>query len=93
MEGAPVCEHVAEHLNANLFETRVAGHGRHHPDALLNATAEARARDTQEAVNLAHQLGERVIAGDVLSPETTDWVVDANDRFVEGLENAPLAKP
>jgi esterase/lipase len=59
-EIAPVPELVAKALGANLFETRLTGHGRKR-DGLVNVTAEAWMEDGAEALAIAKRLGEKII--------------------------------
>lgn len=59
-EIAPVGEQLADLLGANLFETRLAGHGlRSHQ--LENVTAEDWLADTAEALAIGKRIGKRVI--------------------------------
>lgn len=59
-EIAPVPQNVAQALGANLFLTRLAGHGR--PGAALGrATTQDWALDLDEAMGLGRVLGERVV--------------------------------
>lgn len=59
-EVAPLCEQLAAALGANLFYTRLHGHGLE-PAALGAATAEDWLRDAAEALAIGRTLGERVI--------------------------------
>lgn len=59
-ETAPLARDVANALGANLFETRLFGHGRER-DALTDVRAEDWLRDATEALAVARRLGERVI--------------------------------
>lgn len=59
-ETAPLASMVAEALEANLYETRLTGHGRQR-EALVDVTAEDWLRDAAEAIAIAARLGERVI--------------------------------
>ena len=59
-ETAPLAATVAGALGANLFETRLTGHGRER-DLLADVRAEDWLRDAVEAHTIASQLGERVI--------------------------------
>ncbi len=59
-ETAPLAEIVASALGANLFETRLAGHGRER-EPLTNIRAEDWLNDAAEALAIASRLGERVI--------------------------------
>ena len=59
-ETAPLAEMVARSLGANLFETRLTGHG-HEREPLADVHAEDWLADAAEALAVAGQLGERVI--------------------------------
>ncbi len=59
-ETAPLAEIVAATLGANLFETRLTGHGRER-EALTDISAEDWLQDAEEALSIASRLGERVI--------------------------------
>lgn len=59
-ETRPLSDTVAARLGANLFYTRLAGHGRSE-DALGEATAEAWLADALEAYAIGQRLGERVV--------------------------------
>lgn len=60
METSPLAETIAKALGANLFFTRLAGHGRSE-DALGEATLSAWMNDVLEAYAIGQRLGERVI--------------------------------
>ncbi|MEM7431146.1 MAG: alpha/beta fold hydrolase [Pseudomonadota bacterium] len=59
-EIAPTAEMVAEQLGANLFETRLAGHGRT-DGAMVDVTAEDWIDDGIEALAIAQHLGEKIV--------------------------------
>jgi esterase/lipase len=59
-EVAPLCDRLAAALGANLFYTRLTGHG-HAPAALGEASAEDWLRDAAEALAIGRALGERVV--------------------------------
>ena len=59
-ETSPLAEIVAHTLRANLFETRLTGHGRER-EQLVEVRAEDWLADAAEALVIARQLGERVI--------------------------------
>lgn len=59
-EVAPLCEQLAASLGANLYHTRLHGHGLD-PAALGVATAEDWLRDAAEALAIGRTLGERVV--------------------------------
>jgi esterase/lipase len=61
METAPLAETVAKQLGANVFYTRLTGHGRADGAAMGDATVQDWMADTLEAVRIGQVLGERVL--------------------------------
>lgn len=59
-ELAPLPERLADALGANLFETRLRGHGRRR-EALAEVTAEDWLDDAAEALRIAAALGDHVV--------------------------------
>ncbi|TAK92352.1 MAG: alpha/beta fold hydrolase [Burkholderiaceae bacterium] len=59
-EIAPVVEQVAARLGANVFYTRLTGHGRGGA-AMLDASVNAWAQDGVEALAVTRQLGDKVV--------------------------------
>ncbi len=59
-ETAPLADKVAQQLGANLFYTRLAGHGRSGA-AMGEASVQDWLADTLEAVRIGQMLGERVL--------------------------------
>lgn len=59
-ETAPLAEIVATKLGANLYETRLTGHGRER-EPLTGVRAEDWLQDAIEAFTIAARLGERVV--------------------------------
>jgi esterase/lipase len=62
----PLAEEVADALGANLFETRLTGHGRG-AKAMLEGTTAAWEADAREALDIGRSIGEKVA---VLSTST-----------------------
>ncbi len=60
LETAPLAETVAQRLGANLFHTRLAGHGRS-SDAMGEPSVQDWLADAVEAVRVGERLGERVL--------------------------------
>lgn len=60
LETAPLAEFVARALGANLFYTRLTGHGLD-GEALGNATAQDWMADTVEAIKIGKVLGDKVL--------------------------------
>jgi esterase/lipase len=59
-ETAPLAERIADALGANLFETRLTGHGRMR-GAMVGVTAEDWIADAAEALAIGARLGEHVV--------------------------------
>jgi len=60
VETYPLAERVAQALGANLFHTRLTGHGLP-PEALRTVTPQDWLADAVEAVRIGHAIGERVL--------------------------------
>jgi esterase/lipase len=56
----PCCSQLQRHLKANMFMTRLAGHGCG-PNGFRHVTPIEWLRDTQEAIRIGKAIGERVI--------------------------------
>ena len=61
LETAPLAEAVAQLLHANVFYTRLRGHGRSDPNAMGQATTQDWMADTLEAARIGQTLGQRVL--------------------------------
>ncbi len=65
-EVSPVFEEVAKKLNANIFFTRLTGHGinpeKGGADFITNASLEAWINDTMEAYEIGKKIGDKIIA-------------------------------
>lgn len=59
-EVSPLCEDLAAALGANLFFTRMTGHGRSGA-AMAEGSLQAWADDVEEAVAVGRRIGERVV--------------------------------
>lgn len=59
-ETAPLCERVAAHFGANLYYTRLTGHGLG-GEALAGATVNDWLNDAEEALRIGERLGEKVV--------------------------------
>lgn len=60
-EGDPVHRNLAKQFGANLYLSRLSGHGIDTTDALLNMTATSLWETAKEAYAIGKQLGEKVI--------------------------------
>lgn len=59
-EIAPICDRLAHHLAANLFYTRLPGHGRQ-AQPMAGLSVESMLQATREALDIGRALGRRVI--------------------------------
>jgi len=83
----PLPERVADALGANLYETRLTGHGRD-GQAMLEGSASAWQADALEALETGLEIGERVV---VLSTSTGGTLSTWLASRAQGEEIAALA--
>lgn len=88
----PVPRLVAAALGANLFLTRLTGHGQDGA-ALGEATAADWLRDTEEALEVGRRLGERVVVLGASTGATLALWGAAGDRWSESLAALVLVSP
>ncbi|MEQ9398762.1 MAG: alpha/beta fold hydrolase [Longimicrobiales bacterium] len=88
----PVPQHVATALGANLFATRLTGHGRDGV-ALGDATAEEWLQDVTEAVAVGRSLGRRVVLMGTSTGATLAVWAAANIGMGEDLAALVLLSP
>ncbi len=60
-EISPIPEHLAQELHANLFLTRLTGHGIANPEALRKVHVSDWLSDALEALEIGHKLGKQVV--------------------------------
>lgn len=88
---APLNEHLARQLGANLYEARLTGHGRS-GEAMGQATAEDWLGDALEAMAIGRQIGERVIViGFSTGGTLAAWLASLEDR--EAIAAVVLLSP
>lgn len=85
-EVAPLADRVASAFGANLFYTRLSGHGRD-GDAMLGATAAALREDALEALAIGGVIGERVVLLSTSTGSTlSTWLASrAHDDAIAAL--------
>lgn len=88
----PVPEEVARALGANLFFTRLAGHGRDGA-AMAGASAEDWLFDMAEAMAVGRRLGERVIVIGTSTGGTLAALAATDPQLNEGLAGTVLISP
>lgn len=91
-ETAPLAEKVAQDLNANLFETRLSGHG-DSGDALASATAEDWMRDTREALLVGKKIGKRILVIGVSTGGTLATLSAVHDTYLDASDALVLLSP
>ncbi|MFQ3323351.1 MAG: alpha-beta hydrolase superfamily lysophospholipase [Pseudomonadales bacterium] len=78
-ETHPLTENIAKQLDANVFYTRFTGHGRDGA-AMATITKQALLNDTSDALDIGHQLGEKVIVIGVSTGATLATLYAAQGR-------------
>ncbi len=91
METFPLSEDVARAVGANLFLTRLTGHGRD-ADAMLDGSVNAWMNDALEAVRIARHLGERVLVM-AMSNGALLAMLAATDPEIKGIDAMVLLSP
>lgn len=88
----PVPQKIAEELGANLFLTRLTGHGRS-GTALANATANDWINDTAEALEVGKRLGDRTIVMATSTGGTLAIGMAAYPEYSVDLDGIVLVSP
>lgn len=88
----PVPDEVARALGANLFFTRLAGHGRDGA-AMAGASAEDWLFDMAEAMAVGRRLGDRVIVMGTSTGGTLAALAATDPQLNEGLAGTVLVSP
>lgn len=79
-EVAPLCDKLAHSLNANLFYTRLTGHGCD-GQAMANITLSALLTDAQEALEIGKRLGNKVVlVGNSTGSTLATWLALNNSQ-------------
>ncbi|WP_053334367.1 alpha/beta hydrolase [Gemmatimonas phototrophica] len=92
-ETAPVSELVAKSLGANLFETRLRGHGLP-GDSLGSVTAQDWLTDAVEALEIGRRLGDSVLVIGTSTGGTLGvWLATLESGQREGLHALALISP
>ena len=80
-ETAPLAEQVADALDANLFETRLTGHG-HSERPMHDVRAEQWLQDTVEALSVGARIGEKIVVIGTSTGGTLALALAAHDTAV-----------
>jgi esterase/lipase len=90
-ETAPLCDHIAERLGANLIYTRLTGHGRS-AAAMAEPTVNDWLNDTEEAFEIGKRLGDKVIVvGTSTGGTLATWL--AGQQHTEAVAAYVLISP
>jgi len=90
-EIAPTFDQVADALGANLFETRLTGHGLVE-NGLVNVSAEAWLEDAAEALAIGARLGDRLIVAGT-STGATLAIAMAEHELMERVSDIVMVSP
>lgn len=88
----PVPDQVAAALGANLFFTRLAGHGRS-GDAMAESVAGDWIEDTAEALAIGRRLGQRVLVISTSTGGTLAALAAADPQQNDGLAGVVMVSP
>lgn len=92
-ETAPVAQNIAKTLNANLFYTRLNGHGLQE-NGLRDCTAEDWKQDTLEALHIARLIGKRVIIiGKSTGATLATWLMSQQELGTEHIASLVFLSP
>lgn len=91
-ETAPLADSVAAALGANLFYTRLTGHGRS-GDAMAEASVHAWIQDAAEAMAVARRLGEGVVLMGTSTGGTLATWMAAQPRWRDDIRALVLVSP
>lgn len=81
MEVEPVVSRLAKHLKANLFFTRLAGHGYVDAEVMRDVTAQDWIKDAVECVEVAGRTGDKVVVIGMSMGAALATLVAANTKY------------
>lgn len=91
-EIAPVAETLAQRMGANLFETRLAGHGRD-GQALAGAGLTDWATDIAEAMAIARRLGDRIVLIGTSTGASLAVLAAADPAYADEIDALVMLSP
>lgn len=91
-EVRPLPDRLAEELDANLFYTRLAGHGRG-GEAMAGASVKAWVNDMAEAMEIGRRIGERVVVIGTSTGGTLATWAAARPELARNMAGAVLISP
>lgn len=93
---APWAEQIANELGANLFETRVTGHGLEDSNSLLDATASAWLSDSAEAIEIGRKLSTDgvIVLGTSTGATALSWILcQEEEEYRRGVVAGAFLSP
>jgi len=79
-EVAPLCDRLAKSLEANLYYTRLTGHGRN-SEAMANITVNNLLNDAAESLEIGKKIGQKVIlVGTSTGGTLATWLASQTDN-------------
>lgn len=92
VETAPVAQNVASALNANLYFTRLAGHGRD-GNAMAEASMADWLNDAAEAIAIGERLGNKVILMSASTGSTISVLAMTRPELAEKVHGLVMISP
>lgn len=92
VEVAPVAQNVASALGANLFLTRLAGHGTTGED-MGNATMSDWMNDTAEAIAIGKRIGKKLILISASTGGSLSTWAAAQDQYKDQIDGLAMIAP
>lgn len=85
-EIAPLCDKLSKQLSANLYYTRLTGHGRS-SDAMQQVSVNALVNDANEALQIGKRIGNKVILiGTSTGGSLATWLAGhSNDKTISAM--------
>jgi alpha-beta hydrolase superfamily lysophospholipase len=91
-ETAPVTGNIASHFGANVFYTRLQGHGRGQ-DAMAEGSVSGWTSDVAEAMAIASRLGEKIVLIGCSTGATLAWWASHQEEFRDKITALVLFSP
>ena len=88
----PLPDMVAEKLGANLYYSRLAGHGRN-GDAMAEATVNDWIQDAAEAIAIGERIGEKVVVVATSTGGTLAALAASEPEFTDRIDGLVLVSP
>lgn len=84
-EGAPIHTQISKKYGANLYLSRLEGHGTNEPEPFINLSVEKLVSTAKEAIAIGKLIGEKVILMSCSTGGTLSLYLAAGDPEIAGL--------